>query len=305
MSFINAGYVVLNEAPLAPSDKAAFCILGLPRGGTTMTAKLVQAAGISIGERLPVTAEDPEFASLLQLAIPDQREFGHLVTRRFEQHLRWGFKAPYRNHWELLRKIPHVRFVIVYRDTLAVANRNRISANADLLPSMLSNITREGEITKFAASVTSPIFMFSYEKALVEPDPVVDGLMAFCGAEKSEARQAEMKKAIRPADMEYIEGVAPKKNGIRCNLDVVTPQRVAGWVRAPDGYPIRIEVLHDETLVGEVTAQNYRSDLAAHFGDHGRHGFDLTIVSPLSPGKPVAVIVRDKSDKQVLARRVL
>ena len=305
MSHINAGYAVLNEAPLDAAGKAAFCILGLPRGGTTMTAKLVQASGISVGERLPVTAEDPEFASLLKHSHPDTAEFDRLVARRFEQHARWGFKAPYKNHWELLRRIPHARFVIVYRDTLAVANRNRISANAELLPSMISNIAREGEITKFAASVTAPIFMFSYEKAVVEPGPIVDGLIQFCGAEQTEGRQTAMKNVIRPADMEYIQGVAPRKNGIRCTLDIATPQRVAGWVRAPDGYPIRIEVLLDDIVVGEAMAQNYRSDLAAHFGEHGRHGFDLAIGPPASSGKPVAIVVRDKSDKQVLARRTI
>src|SRR4051794_24481188 len=93
---LNTGFILLNKANLTPEQAAAICVIGMPRGGTTMAAKLLEAAGVFMGESLPVTAEDPEFAQLLMGTNPDEALFKRLVTQRGSMFSRWGFKAPFR-----------------------------------------------------------------------------------------------------------------------------------------------------------------------------------------------------------------
>ena len=306
MTDINSGYAILNDARIKASDRVGFCLLGMPRGGTTMTAKLIQSMGIHIGDNLPVTAEDPEFVEILRETKPDTKKLNQLVEERFVEHKRWGFKAPYRNHWELLHALPSCRFVIVFRDVLAVANRNRISADADLLESMAANLSLQNSLIKFAGSVKSPVFLFSYEKAVIDPEPIIGALLKFCGASSSEANRAKLKDVIKPNDAQYIDTMAlQKRSDMSANLDIATRQRVAGWVRKKSGKPVKVEVLFDGEVVAKTVADVFRKDLAAHFGDHGKYGFDVTVDATAGTEGPLVVTVRNQSDGHVFARKTL
>ncbi|MFT3988306.1 hypothetical protein [Aestuariivirga sp.] len=301
----NEGFFVENAAPLTDGARAAFCVLGMPRGGTTMTAKLLQAAGIFMGQSLPVTAEDPDFAKLLKDKAPDRGEFDALLATRFGAHRRWGFKAPYKNHWDLLDAIPDSRFVVVFRDVLAVANRNRISTSADLLSNMAANLALQTQLARFIAKSGRPVFMFSYEKAVLEPQPIITALQDFCGAGSNAATRAAMMAVIRPNDSEYAEVMDRLASNVSCNLDIVNPHRIAGWARAASGKHLNIRITVNGEAVAEVVADRPRDDLSRHFGDAGDYAFEVPLEAGLYAGKPLSVEVRDAGTGAVLARRAV
>ncbi|HET9070177.1 MAG TPA: hypothetical protein VFN28_16170, partial [Amaricoccus sp.] len=66
MTGLNTGIALLNPRPLADDEPAVFCVLGTGGGGTSMTARLLEAAGVFMGENLDYNAEDPRFALLLK-----------------------------------------------------------------------------------------------------------------------------------------------------------------------------------------------------------------------------------------------
>src|SRR4051794_10693673 len=72
--------------PLSLEQSCAFCVLGMPRGGTTIVAKLIQNMGVFMGHDLPVTVEDPTFSRILQQTSPDPMAFRDLVSLRFSEY---------------------------------------------------------------------------------------------------------------------------------------------------------------------------------------------------------------------------
>jgi hypothetical protein len=60
------------------------------------------------------------------------------------------------------------------------------------------------------------------------------------------------------------------------NLEVVRHDRIGGWVRDPalPGTPVALVVLANGAEIGRVTADRYRSDLAAAGIGDGRHAFE-------------------------------
>lgn len=178
-----------------------------------MTAKLLQAAGVFMGDRLPVTAEDPEFATLLREVSPDRARLRALIRSRDEAYSRWGFKAPYRNHWDILENMEGMRFVIVFRDVLAVANRNHISVRADLLASMKANMSLMQNIVRFIERTKHPVLAFSYEKALLSPEAICEEILEFVGTSISDEAINRLVAVIRPNEPEYLrqmEAVRPR-----------------------------------------------------------------------------------------------
>jgi|GEM_PF-7026845 len=270
-----------------------------------MTAKLLQAAGIFMGEQLPVTAEDPEFARLLKASSPEAAEFQALLALRAKAHRRWGFKAPYKNHWQLLGSMPDARFVVVFRDVLAVANRNRISASADLLGNMSANLALQSQLLRFISGIPNPVFMFSYEKAVLDPAPVVEALAEFCGCAGDPSARAAMMSVIRPNDTEYLEVMEKLAHNIRCSIDVMNRKRIAGWARAASGKRVNVRVIVNGETVAEVLANRPRADLQRHFGDAGDYAFEVPLNAELYIGKPLSVEVRDVGTGAVLARRAI
>jgi hypothetical protein len=303
LTTLNTGIVLLNDRPLGRDEPAAFCVLGMPRGGTTMTALLLQQAGVFIGANLPVTAEDPLFAGILRERKPDARKFRAAVERRSAEHARWGFKAPFRNHWPLLASIDNVRFVCVFRDVLAVANRNRISVDADLLANMRANLALELEIVSFIAGNRSPMMLISYEKALLDPAGLAKAVADFCGVDVNDDVLGRIAAVIEPNEKSYVVSQDPVTAQMSINVDHLSRGRIAGWARRNDGGQATIVVEIDGSHVATQPAALPRKDLATIFGGEGKFAFDVR----LAPGRELAsgceVVMKNAENGAVVYRR--
>jgi hypothetical protein len=304
MTAKNHGFATLFKHDDGASPCRTTVILGLPRGGTTLAAGLVKAAGIYIGNNLPVTNEDPEFAQLLQPERVDSADFQRLVDQRNMQHPKWGFKFPYRNHWSLLASIPNSAFVFVFRDTFAVVNRNRISVNADLFQSMLANIALQRSIVDFVFSVRRPTFLFSYEKCITDPEPICKGLANFVGS-NTPSSVAAMIAMVKPNDPRYLAVHAPGGPMYRGVLDAVSADRVIGWASSINRIPVEVEVCSEHNVIGSGIADLARQDLAARFGEGVAFGFTISIdTRTLARGRH-EIFIRPAGLNIVLSRKTL
>lgn len=206
MTDLNKGYVFLNERPLGDDERAVFCVLGTAGGGTTMTARLLEAAGIFMGARMAFNAEDPQFARLLKEISPDQAAFRELVARRSAARPRWGFKAPFRFHRTLLSEIENVRYVTIFRDVLAAGVRTMMSGGARPVPAMSGINARQKELLAFMAVTNRPTLVLSYEKALTAPEEIARAVLAFTGTAETDDLVAQMKTIVQPNEPTYVAG---------------------------------------------------------------------------------------------------
>ena len=205
----NKGVVLLNPRPLAATDRAVFCVLGTAGGGTTMTARLLEAAGIFMGgSRSGFNAEDPLFAKLLRDPNPDPAAFRDLVRRSDAARLRWGFKAPLRFHPELLSGVENIHYVLVFRDPLATGLRTVMSSGARPIRAIQIVHARQKLLLDFAARSNRPMLIFSYEKALTSPEGIARALLAFTGAAESAPVLARMEAIVQPDEPTYVAGQA-------------------------------------------------------------------------------------------------
>lgn len=302
MSRVNDGFVFINEQQIASDESASLCVLGMPRGGTTMCVRMLQQSGIFMGADLPVNAEDPAFSKLLKQRQPRRDRFLDLVRERASNHRRWGFKAPYRNHWDLLEAMPAVRFLVIFRDVLSVANRNRISVGADTVSSMQANLAVQQDIVRFLARSSRPQLLISYEKALLAPDKIASAVLRFAGSEAGQGAIDKVVDLIRPNDADYVMSEQTGGRSTVVRVDHVSERRLSGWARAADGGQVTLVFKVDGETVATVLADSERRDLAKHFQSHGKYGFNVDLGVPAPGGSRGEVTISDAGDGKIYRR---
>ena len=127
----NTGCWVLRPAAL-PAE-ATIVATGLGRSGTTMIARVLSELGKFIGASLAHrTSEDMDVKQYAKAG--DEAGFERLCRLRDAGHPVWGFKNPgFRDHLPLWEKhLRNPRVIFVFRDILAVAQRNHLALNMDL-----------------------------------------------------------------------------------------------------------------------------------------------------------------------------
>ncbi|MGI4957838.1 MAG: Hint domain-containing protein [Janthinobacterium lividum] len=99
--------------------------------------------------------------------------------------------------------------------------------------------------------------------------------------ERVEAVRQRLQARVAPAPGRQGE---PAYGVLRGCIDEVGDDRIKGWACETDyGVQVRLRILDNGIVVGQVVADQYRGDLQqADIGD-GRHGFELTVPGGLSP----------------------
>lgn len=203
----NYGISILNPAPIGRT--ATIAVTGLGRSGTTMLSRTLMALEMEMGSHLtPQSAEDKKIQLLLKSQ--DLQGFGDLCRARDAEHPIWAFKCP-ALRTVLDASMPQMRnprVVLVFRDILAVSQRNAISVDANLLESMEQAARGYVKLIQQFRNIPAPVLLVSYEKALQYPQALVQALAEFCGKTISEEQAADIaSKTIQNADPRYT-GVA-------------------------------------------------------------------------------------------------
>jgi len=201
---LNYGCAVINDTPCG--DTATIAATGLGRSGTTMLARTMFEIGVPMWDRLtPQSCED----KLIQTQIKgrDLDAFSELCKTRNAQTPRWGFKCPaLRNQMsDTAPLMTSPRFIVVFRDMLAVSMRNNLSIGSELFEALDRAETGYRKMVQEIKKLDAPVLLISYEKALQHPIYFVQSVADFCGY-SVESHQAGniAESAVRNSDPRYL-----------------------------------------------------------------------------------------------------
>jgi hypothetical protein len=175
--------VILN-APDQLEEQRTYAIFGTRRGGTSMVAGVARALGLDLGEvGRRKNNEDPRFQNR---PLDKMRE---AIETRNGEHDVWGWKFPAAGNYipELSNSLRNPYLLVVYRDPVAAAlsqarrdrKFNRRSTRLALHESAANNAVNTG----LALATDRPCLLVSNERAVAEPEGLIDDVAAFLGQE--------------------------------------------------------------------------------------------------------------------------
>ena len=200
------------DTAVSPEQKT-FIVFGVPRGGTTMVARVVEKLGVVMGTKLPLNYEDNEFnydkMSDELKEDPEQMARGLMraINRRNSKFDVWGWKYP-RAHLYLPKIIKHVRnphLICVFRDPVASALRplSRRQSPKNPSPLMPTKVVKQHldwqtRNIQLIHKLSLPSFLCSYEKSIADPSSFVGELASFIGAPVDAERLEAAVQQINP-----------------------------------------------------------------------------------------------------------
>ncbi len=322
MDPVNRGLIVLNDqdGETASARECTIIVTGVARGGTSMLAQVLDRLGLFLGDvRDPVVVEDTEILGALQSSDMDRLE--GIIADRNQRFQKWGFKVPNLHNFlpaADARRFRNPRYVVVFRDTLAVARRIELSEYLDAAGAIreagVESIREAGvevmKFTSYVCALTAPALLISYEKALHNPELVIEAISAFCGLTPSDEQKAAAVAAIIPDHPNYIWTAQLVFRGA---LDSISGNILRGWCCYHNSTNfVEIEVFANGEKIGMFPAKEYREDLRNEGIHLGFHAFnvDLTefnispssIISIRSAGYAVALLNSGQSVEELRKR---
>ena len=160
-----------------------YAIFGTRRGGTSMVAGVARALVLDLGDTgQKKNNEDPRFRPA---PLP---ELWAVVEQRNAEADVWGWKYPAGGRYitELSGALRNPYFIVVYRDPVAVA-KSQLARDAEskrrterlALHEAASSIALN---TGFVLASERPVLLVSNERAVKEPEGLIDDVAAFLGA---------------------------------------------------------------------------------------------------------------------------
>lgn len=278
---VNKGLAEVNPSPF--SGEATLGVLGLTRSGTSMLSSLLHALGVYMGDRIDSAVyEDVEVAAFI-----DKGDFAGLAAfagARNAAHKVWGFKRPnaYKTLPQLVPALRSPRLIVTFRDILAIAMRNHVSMQMEVLPSLPRYVAEYGELVRNITAVQCPMLLVSYEKFLQFPEESIDTVAEFCGIPMSAELRDKAMAVVRNGPDIYLQASRLRYTG---NVDRVVQGKLRGWAMVVDQPRIKAKVrlYADGKLIGSATANRARADLVnAKIGD-GHHGFEIDLDTNVRP----------------------
>ena len=276
-AMLNKGAIAFPPASMAASNKPpqrrTLIVSGIARSGTSMVAAVLREAGIYLGEVIyDVVHEDArivqQFSSGNLAGLPD------LIRTRNAQKEIWGFKIPNLHSLLPVRDLrlfrgPHL--IVIYRDPVAIAVRERLSEHVDEARGLLTASIAQTSMIEYVARAGCPTLSLSYEKALLFPNEFVDTLLTFCGIECDSAQRQRILRQVEPNKPSYLEQANTAYVG---KIEGILDGRLYGWCHKSGWLqPVHLEVYADEALMGTISANRFRPDLADAGIGNGNHGF--------------------------------
>ena len=298
----NDGFMTLLPDGYEPPEERTFIAIGLARGGTTMVARLLDAFGVHMGDEAdnPVV-EDRRIAA----AIEDGGDAAvrAVVADYDANHAVWGFKRPnvFRSLDPQYLPFRNPHFVVVVRDPLAIANRNRISMFKDPLVDMADSVELMADLVRFVESQRAhPMFLLSFDKSLMNVRSLVGDMAEFVGVELTQPLRRKALKSIEVDNNNYLE--LSRADSFMGRITDATDGTVTGFFRYHhhDANPPLEVYVDDEPVDADLRWFDTHIDRPNGKRFSGRYGFELQLNGVrLQPGDQVSVLVDDERRQEL------
>ncbi len=263
---INSGYTFLNFNLEDKKKFKTYVVLGLGRSGTSMIAGSLHTLGIYMGEGIGHTYEDPKLSSICEKK--DFESAKEIIMQRNGEYSQWGWKRPSSvNYIEQMEDmLEDVVFLVVWRDIFAIANRNKISMEYDLIESMEHSIKSYEKLLSFVKKTKKPTVLISYEKAMLKKEEFVDLLYTLVGTCNSKQKQDTL-LFITDDPKEYLNSSrVTNAKGVVGKMEYSV---ISGWAFYPK-VPDKIATV---TLMvnGEIVANAEANEPRKHLRENATH----------------------------------
>lgn len=281
-SLINSGIYVLNEIP--QQEEKTIIVLGSPRSGTSMMGKILYALNIFRNNQLDKSVfEDREIIDLLENK-KDEKEIENYFKTKTKEYKIWGFKRPgayfYIKKYE--KYIINPIYIIPFKDMLSISLRKNISIGQDFKNSLKETMEHHIKLINFILNNDKPMILFSYEKAILNPDFFVESIVKILDIHPSKEELLNAKKAIEMNPESYLQNSRERVIGFFDNLK---NNCVLGWAKAINhDKPVDVYVYINNKLVKTAKANIYREDLKKKNIGNGKHGFNIELEVPIKEG---------------------
>jgi hypothetical protein len=168
---------------LPARTRRTFVVLGCPRGGTSLLAGALNAAGVYMGEYRTLQYEDPEFKIPPTQAGEAFERLAPVIRRRNLTRRYWGWKVP--NNIYYIERIQELLidpcFLFVYRDPLEIARSSASHDGRDWeeqrerLIEIAVNHTEK--VRRFQESLRSAHHVFQVDAIQADPALFVDRMV--------------------------------------------------------------------------------------------------------------------------------
>lgn len=256
-------------------------IVGVNRGGTSAVAAVLASLDIFMGDVLHAPIyEDLILARLFRAN--DWRGFRHQVRKYEAHHSLFAWKLP--DSIGRLRKVnkqfSSPKYIFVFRDLSAISLRRNESLGTPILRGMIKSTLQYIKALYFVWTAKPDHLLVSYEKLITETEDTAAQILDFLGFEKSNSHISSIKGAV--CNSQYREWAAKTKEaerlalaGYQGHFDYSSQTTAVGWLKSTiSSDPVTVEVMVNETKVGDVLADQHRKDLVdAGISASGNHGF--------------------------------
>ena len=254
----NLGAIRLGEAP--PTGEKTIVVLGVARGGTSMVAAVLRELGVFLGDKATAPVfEDVRLAEAIEANDPD---LSRLIVNEYDAaHAIWAFKRP-----GLIDRLPLVSqlfrnpvYLVIFRDVLAIANRNALSMKSDALKSMTQSLRQYEVVRNFLATTSPRALLISNEKALIHPVAFVSELVSWLRLDVTTQQMQRAARAIVVDPPNYLDASRLQFLG---RLDKATTTHAGGWafIKGRTG-PAILEIVVNSRVLATVVADRQRPDV--------------------------------------------
>lgn len=278
---LNSGIVAVNwkarARPSYRSGKNTIIVSGIARGGTSMLAQLLAAAGLFMGdERGGIVFEDVDIGDALRCR--NRAALRSIIVSRNREYPSWGFKYPHIHEFldpADLSIFRNPKLILVFRDPVAVAQRNILSMRSDLSTELGFAVAALGGLTSLALKSEIPTLLISYEKFLMRRDESIAKVLEFCGIDSASLSLSALQEAIAPENPDYLRNTRLHLHGA---VECIETGKLHGWACLPGSKDaLSLDLMIDHRLAGTFLADQFRVDLVGHPGGFSNRGFALDL----------------------------
>lgn len=199
----NSGLAVLNARD--KSDEETIIIVGVPRSGTSMVASFLSACGVYVGKTADKAVfEDVELSKALEGGHVDRMTT--IIAANNNAHKIWAFKRPlaFCHMRERINLFRNPRIIATFRDPVAICMRNKVSMGIEVADYLAKAVKLTAELSDFVSSVSVPVMLVSYEKAIFDPGSFAQSVAEFSGLSVSDETMRLAAKTIQNGPETYL-----------------------------------------------------------------------------------------------------
>ena len=256
----NKGFHIIGEKH-EDTAKKTIVVVGLARSGTSLIAGALSHLGVYMGAMAkPPVFEDINLSSAVENKNHDRVR--QIIDTYNSSYKLWGYKRPasLQNLSFLHNYFRNPCYLIIFRDIFSIANRNRISVQADILKNMSVSLKEYDAIVSFLKKERPRALLTAFDKALNNKEEFIHHLISFCGLSPDSASVKAAISFISPNPKDYLN--ASRITRTKGKIEKADSMSVSGWARyINDERPAEVGLFIEDELIAKTVADRFAQHL--------------------------------------------